>query len=398
MVMVPRGEARTKVARSLHSEFGRVTQHWARMADDERDKWLKRADGLIAMIAASQQSPISGEGWQDISTAPDQGPIMVWDADNDEPVIAPLRGQENSWWLENYEVLIRATHWRPLPAPPVPSVSGPEDQGSSLRDTQPAPSFQSRVLPWLMECFGAEIAADRVERCDRFIEEALELAQSLDWPQERAHALVEYVYGRSVGEPHQEVGGVMVTLAALCEATGLDMQAGGDDELARIMRPEIVLKIRAKQAAKPTGSALPDVPLDWSRERLWLSPVVQQMLNAIAEGQIDSAEMAGEPEVGIPPYRWHEEWAAAASAAMACADPRAPEPTPIANDLADALTWVLPLAKGYAEGRDVAANHRFIQNAEEILAAHAKGGVAHQIEMAVARTILNHAEITPESE
>lgn len=67
--------------------------------------------------------------------------------------------------------------------------------------------FQARVLPWLMECFGAEIAADRVERCDRFIEEALELAQSLEWPKERALALVEYVYGRPAGEPHQEVGG-----------------------------------------------------------------------------------------------------------------------------------------------------------------------------------------------
>ncbi|MFN4296783.1 MAG: hypothetical protein ACK4FB_08055 [Brevundimonas sp.] len=126
--------------------------------------------------------------------------------------------------------------------------------------TQRGQSFQSRVLPWLMECFGAEIAADKVERCDRFIEEALELAQSLDWPIERAHALVEYVFNRPKGEPHQEVGGVMVTLAALCEAAGLDMQAGGDDELARIMRPEIVLKIRAKQAAKPTGSALPIAP------------------------------------------------------------------------------------------------------------------------------------------
>jgi hypothetical protein len=117
--------------------------------------------------------------------------------------------------------------------------------------------FQSRVLPWLMECFGAEIAADRVERCDRFIEEALELAQSLDWPKERAHALVEYVYGRPLGEPYQEIGGVMVTLAALCQCIGLEMQSAGDDELERIMRPEIVLKIRAKQAAKPTGSALP---------------------------------------------------------------------------------------------------------------------------------------------
>lgn len=128
---------------------------------------------------------------------------------------------------------------------------------AALRSPGEAVAFQDRVVPWLMECFGAEIAGDRVERCDRFIEEALELAQSLDWTADRAHALVDYVFGRPQGEPHQEVGGVMVTLAALCQAVGLDMQRGGDDELARIMQPDIVAKIRAKQAAKPTGSALP---------------------------------------------------------------------------------------------------------------------------------------------
>lgn len=118
-------------------------------------------------------------------------------------------------------------------------------------------AFQARVLPWLMECFGADIAANIEERCDRFIEEALEQVQALGWDKARAIALVDYVYGRPAGEPHQEAGGVMVTFAALCQAAGLDMQKAGDDELARIMRPEIVQKIRAKQAAKPTGSALP---------------------------------------------------------------------------------------------------------------------------------------------
>ena len=137
-------------------------------------------------------------------------------------------------------------------------AASPQGEGSSAdADTQPVQTFQSRVLPWLIECFGAEIAGNIEERCDRFIEEALEQVQSLDWSKERAHALVEYVYGRPKGEPHQEAGGVMVTFAALCLAAGLDMQTAGDDELARIMRPEIVGKIRAKQAAKPTGSALP---------------------------------------------------------------------------------------------------------------------------------------------
>jgi hypothetical protein len=49
---------RDKIARSLHGEFGRMTQSWARMADDERGSWLKRADRLIAMLATSAE----GEG------------------------------------------------------------------------------------------------------------------------------------------------------------------------------------------------------------------------------------------------------------------------------------------------------------------------------------------------
>ncbi len=125
--------------------------------------------------------------------------------------------------------------------------------------------FQSRVQPWMMACFGAEIAGDKLERADRFIEEALELVQAGDYPPERAHALVDYVFNRAKGEPAQEVGGVMVTLAALCLASNLDMHAAGETELARIWTK--VDAIRAKQAAKPTGSALPVASSDAATER-----------------------------------------------------------------------------------------------------------------------------------
>lgn len=118
-------------------------------------------------------------------------------------------------------------------------------------------SVQRRVDAWMQECFGAEISADKVERSDRFVEEALELVQSVGYDAVRAHALVDYVFGRDAGEPAQEVGGVMVTLAALCNTFGLDIQTAADTEIDRITQPEIVLKIRAKHAAKPTGSALP---------------------------------------------------------------------------------------------------------------------------------------------
>jgi NTP pyrophosphatase (non-canonical NTP hydrolase) len=120
------------------------------------------------------------------------------------------------------------------------------------------PTFQECVAPWMQACFGAEISGDRIERNHRFLEEALELVQSNGCTEDEAHQLVGYVYGRDQGEINQEAGGVMVTLAALCLASGIDMHAAGETELARVWTK--VEQIRAKQAAKPKHSPLPSEP------------------------------------------------------------------------------------------------------------------------------------------
>lgn len=117
-------------------------------------------------------------------------------------------------------------------------------------------TFQQRVHLWMVECFGTKIAADRQERNHRFLEESLELVQSLGCTASEAHQLVDYVFGRPVGEASQETGGVMVTLAALGLANDLDMRACGEAELARVWTK--VEQIRAKQAAKPKHSPLPE--------------------------------------------------------------------------------------------------------------------------------------------
>lgn len=127
------------------------------------------------------------------------------------------------------------------------------DKPKTLADA--APSYQARVKPWLDACFGPEIAGDKTERNHRFLEEALELVQSGGCTASEAHQLVDYVYGRPVGEMGQEVGGVMNTLAALCLAYGRDMHEDGETELARVWT--MAEKIRAKQAAKPKHSPLP---------------------------------------------------------------------------------------------------------------------------------------------
>jgi hypothetical protein len=116
-------------------------------------------------------------------------------------------------------------------------------------------SFQKRVEAWLEACFPAAARSNRGERTHRFLEEALELAQANGCSREDAAALVQYVYGRPVGNPDLEVGGVMVTLAALCSASGINMNEAGDGELERNW--DRIETIRAKQATKPHGSPLP---------------------------------------------------------------------------------------------------------------------------------------------
>jgi hypothetical protein len=129
-------------------------------------------------------------------------------------------------------------------------------------------SFQERVHPWLRACFGEDFDQEHHAREARFIEEAIELFQARGRSFDELISVAKYVYSRPVGDPYQEVGGVMTTLAALCIVSKLDMHEAGETELARIWTK--VDQIREKQARKPLHSPLPgasaghkDVPNNW---------------------------------------------------------------------------------------------------------------------------------------
>lgn len=119
-------------------------------------------------------------------------------------------------------------------------------------------AFQRECGAWATSTFGEEAANYVPLRTHRFIEESLELAQALGCTKETVLQLVDYVFGRPKGEPYQEVGGTLTTLAVLCRAAGLEMVRDGYTELFRVQRPEIAEKIRQKHLNKPKFGPLPE--------------------------------------------------------------------------------------------------------------------------------------------
>lgn len=121
------------------------------------------------------------------------------------------------------------------------------------------PSYQQLVGHWLFDLFPFEVANSLQERCFRFFEEASELVQSLGMTYGQAIDLITYVWQRPIGEPRQELGGVMVTLNALAYVGCLDVHECAYSELARVNDPLVRSKIKAKQASKPANviSSLP---------------------------------------------------------------------------------------------------------------------------------------------
>jgi len=83
---------------------------------------------------------------------------------------------------------------------------------------------QSIVAAWVRVTFGEE-SFTRNERVIRFLEEAIELAQSEGMPIETLLAVVRHVYSKPAGSISQEVGGVGITLLAYCEYIGISADA-----------------------------------------------------------------------------------------------------------------------------------------------------------------------------
>lgn len=109
--------------------------------------------------------------------------------------------------------------------------------------------FQTRCRLWVEKTFGHQTSETR-QKGFRFLEEAVELVESLGMTRENCHKIVDYVFDRnSPGEPYQELGGVMVTLATVAQVNGMNMLTAGSDEITRCEANTD--KIREKDKRKP---------------------------------------------------------------------------------------------------------------------------------------------------
>lgn len=109
-------------------------------------------------------------------------------------------------------------------------------------------SVKSFVNQFIAEAWpGSDV--DVKIRAYRALEEMLELNQTLEISEEKAHELVTYVFSRPLGEIRQEAGGVAFTTIALFSALGIDFINSGHDAVSEAYSR--IDQIKAKSKTKP---------------------------------------------------------------------------------------------------------------------------------------------------
>lgn len=113
---------------------------------------------------------------------------------------------------------------------------------------------QGRVMRWLRECFGEDVASNRAERAARVLEEACELAQAEGVGVAQVGAICHRVYGRPVGIPEREGAGVMVAMLGWAGASWVDLDLLVEGEVARIESIGVEEWRRRHQAKADAGT------------------------------------------------------------------------------------------------------------------------------------------------
>jgi hypothetical protein len=105
---------------------------------------------------------------------------------------------------------------------------------------------------WAYKCFPRDEVDSLPQRGLRFVEEAIELCQTLLVPQQKILAALVHVYSKPIGVASQELGGAGLTLLVLASAMHVSADRAEELELDRVRAlPPSHFKMRndAKNAA-----------------------------------------------------------------------------------------------------------------------------------------------------
>lgn len=122
---------------------------------------------------------------------------------------------------------------------------------------------QAVVLDWAKRAFTVEQATSLPQRSLRLLEEATELFQAVGGDADKAHDLVNFVFGCEAGDVQQELGGVGVCVLALAGAAGLSADLAEQAEVDRVLSKPIehfTQRNAAKNAAGLLMKPPPELP------------------------------------------------------------------------------------------------------------------------------------------
>ncbi|HKV94926.1 MAG TPA: hypothetical protein VJW20_20440 [Candidatus Angelobacter sp.] len=135
----------------------------------------------------------------------------------------------------------------------------------TIRELSNRDARQESVHKWCAEAFGDAHAGDPATRGLRLLEEAIEAYQSatlglpVDEIRATAHKLVDHVFNRVTGDLVQEIGGVGVTLLALCSSVGVSADYAELQEYCRVKSKPLAHFRQRQQTKKDAGFDLAEL-------------------------------------------------------------------------------------------------------------------------------------------
>lgn len=110
--------------------------------------------------------------------------------------------------------------------------------------------WQRLARRWSQLVFGEHF--DRITpkiRSLRLLEEAIELAQAEGVTIDEVEIVADQVYSKPIGNPKQEVGGVIVCLTNYADTRGYNIEEEFYTEYCRILDPKIMERVRTRNLA-----------------------------------------------------------------------------------------------------------------------------------------------------